>query len=1224
MSHKISLDNNKCLKDYGSSSEEYYSNSYSSEEYSGYNFELDEDSYGADNGRRRKLSKIKFHQQLILKKSFFSKFNYNELDLEPVIDLQFIIKYDVFRRIYISQIIHENIIRLIGFIHRAAYGTSSYYVRVALTILHEELKRNHREWPTVLSVLPTLDKTNKTAEILQIISTLQFELMPYSLCAVDYVRNAFEDGTINTTALLTKYSEYSNGMLLDGLTNDDIKLAGQLSLSDGALPHDKSPSYIHYNKDDASVTYYQMGSIYVKIFDDLNLRHNQIQHVFIGLFIKELHNIYNCPVYAEYRNYLSQWIFRGQIPDWNEINLLYGNSVTMMTTFTYSLCDSKKISLEIKKASLYMLHQVMRSATNAPKDIIYDARNVADDNTFDITLLFGLEFYTRKDNYLTSLKINLLNYLIKNINGSVHESFKEFDQYAYLTTTELSMAMLAHMQLRLPAQELNIIMTISALLAHKMLLTYYRELTYPKPSLITILFIIDAIYQPTMNITIIEMMRKVEEEFINFIRPKNAYQPVDLFDYTRLMPTRMECLCPQYCANIMLKRLLSFGVNEKFPKTLLAGITYLHKYLVKINEINNDFKIVKRIQPPSLVVLKTIKSQPKPSVRLRQKPTMKKPKKKINSPTTTSTMRKNFKNLKPTKKNLLNNGIQRRSNDKNQNLNIDKFDYRESAKLPSISSVLRNASMLPPEIQSEGCIVINSNFDETNNFPIVTTNPKPDSFSIILPSMAELQEQPNNYYILEHVNPQCTNWIKAKIIKPITIIYGKNFMTKLLHKNWSIKYPTRISALISLLLAAVSTRQNERKSIQPDVMLTIKKTIEILRLICPYLFLPMISRWRKLDVEVIWSTINTRQPTLIKIDDEPPMHNEAEADTVSLPLINPVYWLLPVDTVSDPLPSMMPKLPSNSEHMRKLQPLIETFKLKEINLLIGEQIDISKFPNRGALFIWALHRLNRAKQVKSNAKLSKLIKLYLQAIQRPAMYLKIPMQFVVGNIAKGQSKTVDLVRLMNALPQPRSEPERKMWKILQAFFSRINLLEELGIILPPRQTKCGDFLKLVIKTALTTSNIVIDQKTIDALRYYQDKIIYNGVGAANVVWIRFRKIIMESKMYVGKMIETVLPYDSLSRDNQKAYNCFIGYVNRHSELLNIKPDFPIEKFKTVGTFIKGFLQYILKSLKAESTVKACIKKLIPHIIHVGAGAKKMPSRRSLLRTTSKLSYDDKQ
>ncbi|KAK0180129.1 hypothetical protein PV327_005801 [Microctonus hyperodae] len=537
-------------------------------------------------------------------------------------------------------------------------------------------------------------------------------------------------------------------------------------------------------------------------------------------------------------------------------------------------------------------------------------------------------------------------------------------------------------------------------------------------------------------------------------------------------------------------------------------------------------------------------------------------------------------------------------------LAANKLNAKESNENKSLTSIGKR-SMLPPNMNAHDCIIFDIKSDDFEVSPVTYTKAITSQLpvtALIFPSMIDLHADVNDdYQITEDLNPECVRSFVSEILLELNRTIGRMYETRLLGKNWKFNYPTRISALMGIMESAL---RYPKVAAHTKLRRAIERYRNGLQFIGPYIYLPMLSRWKKFNGEIVWSSIDTDHHDFSIIASSPP--KEMDKTVITLPLINPLYWMLPIHQDEDPFSVLLPHLPANSIYLKTLKPLIDIFTQDALREKTGRKIDISMLPNRGALLLYTLIQLKYHKAIQDDEPLFNLIKTYLDILQRPAMYIRIPQDVIAGERNDGRGGwTVDTADLMELLPKPQSDPDRNLYEVMRGLLSRPNLLAELAIPMPPMETTKGSFMEIIIKKALKSEKITENESVKTALKYYQDKFDSKNRGRMNLGWIWSQKFIVSTEMHLGELIEKLIPYQELSPDDQKAYDDLVSYFTNHPHFLSTH-SLPLNEYKTRGAFVHGFFLHLMEEPTLDDKVKENIKKLLPRVKMTGEGAKTMP------------------
>ncbi|KYN42815.1 hypothetical protein ALC56_02617 [Trachymyrmex septentrionalis] len=511
-------------------------------------------------------------------------------------------------------------------------------------------------------------------------------------------------------------------------------------------------------------------------------------------------------------------------------------------------------------------------------------------------------------------------------------------------------------------------------------------------------------------------------------------------------------------------------------------------------------------------------------------------------------------------------------------------------------NVVSSAIVLPPSIEIDQPLKVHL-FD--NNVPVVTTSDdynttKPE---VVLPDIKELLKSPDIDKLMQNSDSP----IVTQVLQPLSIIFGKNYIKKIL-KNMDMKhYPTNIALLSAILKEALTYPEVTQNSQLTNVINQYIVTIEY---VSPTTLLPVVVSSKKLVSDVIYSTFNPNDLTQGKISENLP--DESLPDSITVPLINPKILLESVNP-SNPYVDLLPTLEKGNIFAKTIQPIKMIFTIEKIKEILGPDFQPLVYPNKITLLITLLRKLQKSKIIQANAKLKSAIDSYLQAFEQPS----ISMQVSEDSFVYMKSDTTgqwlpELTSLISALPTPETEIETTMIEEIEQYLDDPTLWEKLKIAKPPVTMSRGELLHEIIRILLS-GTISIDNSILKAFRYYKDKVEFIDMGALPIVWMWVEMYVFKAEVQLGDMIQETVNFDQLSYKEKLAYNDIITYLAQNSNLLQNNEDFDFEKYKTQGQFVKGLFTYLLKKLEVNKKIKKDIKMILPHVTETGAGAIAMPN-----------------
>ncbi|XP_012271671.1 uncharacterized protein LOC105694805 [Orussus abietinus] len=500
------------------------------------------------------------------------------------------------------------------------------------------------------------------------------------------------------------------------------------------------------------------------------------------------------------------------------------------------------------------------------------------------------------------------------------------------------------------------------------------------------------------------------------------------------------------------------------------------------------------------------------------------------------------------------------------------------------------APILPPDIDPKNSMFLYL----VNGQPQLTTvtfnnDLKPD---IILPSLTNLMKPvQTDDIILELGVP-----FRKDVIEPLNDILGEDKVKDLLNDtNLPNQYKSRLALMMSILKMAKLRLDDSAPTELVNIIDLYIKSIEIIE---QTMVLPVVASAKGIRDDVIYISSDSNDLENTVISGKPP---STQSGKRTVAMLHPKFQLRPVDA-QKPFEELLPQLPEGSPYKIKLEPLIALLKQENITSLLGKDFVATSFPNRMLLLMATLRKLIVLPEIKADAALAEIINEYLQTITIPVEPGQIP-----DDIFMSANSTThwypELLTLLVALPTPKSSLEVHYTNLIKILLSRENLLEELGLPIPPLGTTRGELLEIIIEAALKSDTITLDKTNLDALRYYKDKILRTGPGSLFISWVWI--VIIETQVPLGDIIDAVIDYDKLPRDIQIIYNKVIIYLIENPHLLQTS-SFPFESYHTQGTFIKGLFLYLAGQKDVSEEAKKDLKILIPYVNLNDKGSKPMP------------------
>ena len=510
------------------------------------------------------------------------------------------------------------------------------------------------------------------------------------------------------------------------------------------------------------------------------------------------------------------------------------------------------------------------------------------------------------------------------------------------------------------------------------------------------------------------------------------------------------------------------------------------------------------------------------------------------------------------------------------------------------NTIERNDVILPPLINPAWKIVVTIPEKGPPSIETAARRTKPPKNSVVLPSVNCLQGPPPS----DEQEAVCMYSILDKpLLDPLIEILGENYLDILLGSNWKQQYSTTAACIEGVLKAAF---KNEQVSAKPKLINVIKKYNAAIEFVGPYIFLPLIANYQRLIVPNVWLTYNIVSHALSHMGRNPPQ--ERNDGAISLPLVNPKLWLLPVET-RNPFANFIPILPANNPFAIKLRPLTTIIESGEIEIMLKSDITPSTYPNRGALYVSALRALVNIKTVQSNNELYTLVKEYMNAILIPSLYVHVPRSYIERQMRMTEgSWTADFQDLLIALPRPQTSAEFELMKIISEWLERQDILIKFRTSLSLTITK-GTLLSRIISKALTSTTYKLDLKIKKAFLYYQSNVQVIGAAADNVQWVWIQRPIADTTVDVIGIFIATIPLERLNESNLARYQDLLTYLKTHPKIISLAlEELSLSRYYTYGNFMRGFLHHLSNMPGIKTEAKENVDALIPFVRYTGPGA----------------------
>ncbi|XP_011695200.1 PREDICTED: uncharacterized protein LOC105454335 [Wasmannia auropunctata] len=526
---------------------------------------------------------------------------------------------------------------------------------------------------------------------------------------------------------------------------------------------------------------------------------------------------------------------------------------------------------------------------------------------------------------------------------------------------------------------------------------------------------------------------------------------------------------------------------------------------------------------------------------------------------------------------------------------LEEIEKKKSNEKIAISNAI-----LPPTVEHDQPLKVQLS---NSGVPVVTTDDTENTTEpgIVLPEIKTLLQSPDiNNFMKDTDSP-----ILIQVLQPLSVIFGKNYIKKIVKDIDTNKYPTNVALLSAILKKAPTYPQVAKNS---HLMSVINKYTFSIEYVGPTILLPIVVSSKKLVSNVVYSTFDSDDFTHGGISESPP--DESLSDKVTVPLVNPKLLLQSINP-TNPYADLLPTLERGNVYAKTIQPLKIILTTTKITQILGPDFDPLVYPNKIALLITLLYKLQKSKTIQSNLKLKSLIDNYIQAIELPSMNVEVSEDRLVKMMTEttGQWQP-ELTSLIAALRAPTNDNEEAMTKEIEQFLDDPTLLEKLNIAKPPLTMTRGELIQKIIVSALS-GTIRFEKRLLKALRYYKDKVEFTEMGTLPIMWVWVETYTVKAEIQLGDMIQQTVNFDQLTYKEKLAYNDVITYLAQNPTLLQDNEDFDFEKYKTQGQFVKGLFKHLLKKSQVNNKIKRNIEMILPRVSQTGAGAITMPTFSSI-------------
>ena len=1050
----------------------------------------------------------------------------------------------------ISYQLRENLLYIFGCLLQRPVGFLTEQQYTSLNILFIELRNRPSTIHLALKELKNVPVSNLNEQMSSIMKILEKILPPYIGCSANFWVQEIEKKKINLNSMPSNTCP-SNFNILEKINVNIIKIQTIMKPID-------APS---------RMTEYVLGKIFVKILYDIQKLKVVLSQAIFGIILANFPNIPFNPILNENIKFILYITLKAEIPGWHEIELqpVSGDPYRFIKTIITKILVIHNVPRPIKEALTYIkihLRPVNIHHVNPEYPIIQQFDN--HEQILELLLSFIVpKVYSPE---LICLKVRFLE-LVKD--NSFHQSWmlNKIDRLRYTNSLDMLLAYLTKLQRNIPNPNSDKARTVTTLLSLLIIDKQNKQFTPVSKNLDFLLllgYLSNPYFPPNVNV--------IYNKILQIVLNKPDLQ-VTMF---KLVPTQKgKCIVIDKCLKEILQNLEQ--TNQEIPRQMEKIIFELNE-IIPIQTTNPNCKIISNDGnhvPPKVETDKDIKKEYGNSPGL---PGNGFPGGNLNTEDPNN-IGGDFGKGDGT-----DNGDRNKPRDKNPTIIVNNPQWITNILLPPMMSPTQNITIY---INDKGTPAL-----DCPNIKIYPGNSK-----LTMPSVIILLKPPelNDPFGIMNLD------FKVNILDPIIQISGSSDLTLILGTKvqdliTSGRCPTMAALIIILLEKAKSNSLVKANTQLLNHIMKFLSGLDLMALIT----LPIVMRVIKIypAIGIIYSVINLADPYKSRISALPPY--PLIKGTLVFAIVDPNKLKEPVDP-ADPFKDLLPDIGHNlpgGEYIRELKIIFTRNKISQ--LLPNFKPDA--YQNKGLLLIVLLQKLPKTSEIIANPRLKKIILDYIWAIVIPAFFTKVSYLQVINILGNEPQVKPDTAILINILPPPRDEKEKKMFHIMKILLQREDLFEILNIPKPTPSTTQKELLKIIILGVLSSPRM-FNKATVIACRYYKDQIFDIKKGNTDIVWEFEARQLITLKTPLGKIIENVINYDELTNAEKNAYNNLIKYLHEVQNIFSLCQDFPIAKYKTEGTFLKGLFSYLLEKSLISQEAKNNIIALLPHLRVNGRGDK---------------------
>ncbi|KAK7789598.1 hypothetical protein R5R35_012660 [Gryllus longicercus] len=272
-----------------------------------------------------------------------------------------------------------------------------------------------------------------------------------------------------------------------------------------------------------------------------------------------------------------------------------------------------------------------------------------------------------------------------------------------------------------------------------------------------------------------------------------------------------------------------------------------------------------------------------------------------------------------------------------------------------------------------------------------------------------------------------------------------------------------------------------------------------------------------------------------------------------------------------------------------MRPIRDFFARPDFWKLMGADFQPQKYRTKGELLVATLTHALALRHVKDNPALFACLSEFLSSLKKSH----------VTATGGATPLAINMQTLVKALPLPETTQEEQHLRQLQELFQNQQFHALLGPVLVRAKLRTrGAALQLLLQKALEMQKKFQAQAaTLQALQYFQNRVIHEGYGAQAV------DLLVPQKMEISVLdLFRAIDHDRLSAKDRQRVKRVINFISHNFNPSKYLNGFKFEQYGTKGEFLKAAFERMCKLKYLRPQLRDDMTFLTNYITDQGPGA----------------------